>query len=425
MLTPPSYATKQEPVAREIIFVIDTSGSMGGESIRQARDSLALAVQRLQPSDNFNIIRFSDQTDQLFSRAQPATAESVAGALGYIAALEARGGTMMLPALQAALQNHAQQTTRLRQVIFLTDGAIGNEQQLFETISAERGDARIFTVGIGSAPNSYFMSRAAELGQGAFTHIGAVGEVASRMGALFEKLESPAITNLALNWPAGVQVETWPSPIPDLYNGETLVVAARANSAQGTLQISGLDGETHWKVALPLEGAANRKGVSKLWARKKIASLELSRAQRAADPQTIDKEILDVALAHSLISRMTSLVAVDVTPSRPADEDVTRADLPLNLPHGWDFEKVFGESEPAPRQREAAAGNMQLLAAKSKPAALAQQTQPGVALPQGATLADIKLLRGMGLVFLAIFLLFLALRPQVLPLPADAKRDVR
>ncbi len=425
MVTPPSYETTTKPAPREITFVVDTSGSMSGTSIRQARKSLAMAVMRLQPGDAFNIIRFSDQTDQLFPRARPVNAETIGTALNYVDALTANGGTMMLPALKAALVDHSASQKYLRQVVFLTDGAIGNEQQLFETITAERGDARIFTIGIGSAPNSYFMSRAAELGQGAFTHIGDVAEVAERMSALFEKLESPAIINVKLRWPDGAQAETWPSPIPDLYKGETLVVAARADTIKGTLHVSGADGETPWKVALPLEGAANRKGVSKLWARKKIAALELARTRPTVDRMALDNDILNIALAHNLISRLTSLVAVDVTPSRPDGENIAHADIPLNPPHGWEFEKVFGE-DVAPRQREALASPLlRTRVAEAEAMAPAGQGRTGVALPQGATLADTKLMRGAGLLTLALLLLILMFRPQAAYSLADAKRDAR
>lgn len=425
MITPPFIETETTPTPREIIFVIDTSGSMGGASIRQARESLTMAVKRLQPGDAFNIIRFSDRTHQLFPRSQLVNTETIGDALKYVNGLTANGGTMMLPALKAALIDDGRFKNYLRQVVFLTDGAIGNEQQLFETISMERGDARIFTVGIGSAPNSYFMSRAAELGQGAFTHIGAVAEVADRMSALFKKLESPAITNFQLDWPDGAQAETWPSPIPDLYKGETLVVAARANTVKGTLQIAGAEGETRWNVALPLEGAATRKGVSKLWARKKIAALELARVNAGNDRQALDNDILKVALAHSLISRLTSLVAIDVTPSRPQGDDIARADISLNLPQGWEFEKVFGE-KATPLQREALAAQLlQHYVDASAAPTPAGQGRKGVVLPQGATFADIKLMRGLGLIALALLLLILTHRSQAAYSLADAKRDAR
>ncbi len=408
MLTPPSGEGSAVRKAREVTFVIDISGSMAGESIRQARESLLLALRRLQPGDAFNVIAFNDRFSRLFANPQSVNSETIGQALNYVSALDANGGTMMLQALEAALTQNSLDESLLRQVVFLTDGSIGNEQQLFEAIGRLRGKARIFTVGIGSAPNSFFMSRAAEIGQGAFTHIGSTSQVAERMGSLFQKLESPAVTNIRAEWPEGV-AEIWPSPIPDLYKGETLVLAARGSGDLGVLKISAETGDAPWSVETPLHGASTRKGVSKLWARKKIASLELDRSRPGADSAALDKAVLETALAHHLISRLTSLVAVDVTPSRPSDEGMASVDVPLNLPKGWEFDKMFGESA-APRQREAFAPGVvkKRIAAIDAAASFASQTRAGAPLPQGATLADVKMLRGFVLLVLALLLAGLA-----------------
>ena len=139
----------------------------------------------------------------------------------------------MLPALEAALKDATpEDTTRLRQVVFLTDGSVGNEAQLFDEIAKHRGRSRLFTVGIGSAPNSYFMTRAAELGRGTFTQIGSDAQVLERMSALFAKLEKPVMMGLKAEWPAGTSVEAWPDPLPDLYAGEPVVLSAKLPSRQ-------------------------------------------------------------------------------------------------------------------------------------------------------------------------------------------------
>src|SRR5262245_21939990 len=226
-VTPPAaLAQAEDRRPREIIFVIDNSGSMGGTSIVQAKASLTYALGRLTPADRFNVIRFDHTMDGLFSDTVPADSEHVGQARRFVAALQAQGGTEMVPAMKAALTDpRAGDSKYLRQVVFLTDGAIGNEQQMFETLGAMRGRSRVFMVGIGSAPNSFLMTRAAEIGRGTFTHIGSVEQVEERMRALFEKLESPAVTNLVATF-SDAAADMTPAMLPDLYRGEPLVLAA-------------------------------------------------------------------------------------------------------------------------------------------------------------------------------------------------------
>jgi Ca-activated chloride channel homolog len=183
-----------------VIFVIDNSGSMGGTSIAQAKAGLLYALGRLQPNDRFNVIRFDNTMGVLFPDVVPADSDHLAQAKAFVTALQAEGGTEMIPPMHAALTDHLADGNTVRQVVFLTDGCIGNEQQLFDTITSMRGRSRVFMVGIGSAPNSFLMTRAAELGRGTFTHIGSVEQVESRMRELFGKLESPAVTQLSVTF---------------------------------------------------------------------------------------------------------------------------------------------------------------------------------------------------------------------------------
>ena len=184
----------------------------------------------LRPVDRFNVIRFNHRTDALFPRAQAADRASLAAAQRYVGAIRADGGTEMLPALQLALDG-AEHADRLRQVIFLTDGAVGNEERLFQTIRERLGGSRLFTIGIGSAPNSHFMREAARLGRGTFTYIGSPAEVKEKMSALFRKLESPVLADVRLELPGAADAEIVPGPIPDLYVGEPILVAVRARRA--------------------------------------------------------------------------------------------------------------------------------------------------------------------------------------------------
>src|SRR5215217_7161137 len=121
--------------------------------------------------------------------------------------------------------------------------------------SATSGRSRVFMVGIGSAPNTFLMTRAAEIGRGTFTHIGSVDEIEERMRALFEKLESPVATNLVATFSHG-QADMTPALLPDLYRGEPVVLAAKVGSLSGTLEIRGRIGERPWTMSMKLDHAA-------------------------------------------------------------------------------------------------------------------------------------------------------------------------
>jgi Ca-activated chloride channel homolog len=414
-VTPPSVnEAEQKPLPREVIFVIDNSGSMGGTSMVQAKARLIYALGRLQAGDRFNVIRFDHTMDVLFPNAVAADAENIGRAKGFVSALQAAGGTEMVPAMRAALNDtDADGQSYVRQVVFLTDGAIGNEQQLFDTISALRGRSRVFMVGIGSAPNSFLMTRAAELGRGAFTHIGSVEQVEERMRGLFAKLESPVVTGISVKF-ADAAADMTPAVIPDLYRGDPLVLAASVASLKGSVTITGRIGDRPWTVTLPVANAAEGEGLSKVWARRKISDAEIARTMRQATPEDADKTIL--TLEHQLVTRLTSLVAVDKTPARPEHETLKLTELPLNLPAGWDFEKVFGERPKpgvAPEERRADAagdGRVQLALAKRSPIPVAAPR--AVSLPKTATDAELKMIAGAVLLALGLILLVITRRRE-------------
>lgn len=407
-VTPPTVEqATRKPLPREMIFVIDNSGSMGGTSIAQAKASLIYGLGRLQAGDRFNVIRFDHTMDVLFPDSVPADAEHIGQATAFVTALQASGGTEMVPAMRAALTDNASgDVNSVRQVVFLTDGEIGNEQQLFETITAMRGRSRVFMVGIGSAPNTYLMTRAAELGRGAFTHIGSVDQVEERMRGLFAKLENPAVTGITVKF-SEATADITPQAIPDLYRDEPLVLAAKLDQLKGAIEIKGHIGDRPWAVTLPLARAAEGKGLSKLWARRKISDAEVARTTRQVTPEEADRTILALALQHQLVSRLTSLVAVDATPSRPEGEPLKLTDLPVNLPAGWDFAKVFGErpqlpTPPTERRADDGDGRVQVASVNRPVAAPVPDT---VRLPKTATDADLKMIAGILLLFLSLITL--------------------
>ena len=349
LLMPPDQEPEAQKLSREIVFVVDNSGSMHGDSIGQAKAALRLALQRLSPGDRFNLIHFNDRSHALFSQAREATASNRNKALRLVDRLQAEGGTEMLPALKMALRTDG--TERLRQVIFLTDGSVGNESALFELIQKRLGQSRLFTIGIGSAPNSHFMQRAADFGRGSFTYIGDLAEVQERMNKLFRKLEYPAMRNLRLTRNDGKPIEVLPARLPDLYLGEPLLLALKAPGLAGELVVQGERDGTPWRHRVTLDQAGAHTDLHRLWARRQIREL-MGREQQALSPEQRRQQVTDVALRHGLVSSYTSLVAVEQTPVRPASSPLKGGMMPLNLPHGWDGSRVFGRlpqtATPAP-----------------------------------------------------------------------------
>ncbi len=404
VLPPEPESASRTPVSREMIIVIDTSGSMGGESIVQARKAVGYALGTLRPQDAFNVIRFDSSFHRLFETARPATARAVSEARQWVDRLEANGGTNMLPALEAALAP-GRESRAIRQVIFVTDGAVGNESALFEAIQQGLGQSRLYTIGIGSAPNAYFMSKAAQFGRGTFSYIGRPDEVAEKMGDLFSKLENPVLHDLAIEWKTAgdptaagkTTVEAWPSRIPDVYLGEPVVVAARLPGGVAKVVLRGRRGGEDITFELPLEGGSNHVGVAKLWARRKIAAL-MDSLNEGESVDRVSVEVARLGVRHQLVTRWTSLVAVDVTPTAPVGVVPDTRAVPGMLPRGWNFLKIFrganieaaaqDQSRAADTRRSEGTGGP---GTQTRPALLAASINPPVArvqigrLPQGAT----------------------------------------
>ncbi len=339
MLTPPRFSS-QTVLPRQVSFVIDTSGSMDGSSILQAKRALVAALAQLEPRDRFNLIQFNSRTSSLYARPMPVSADTLGQGRAYIDRLEAGGGTVMAPALAQALAPPAQEGS-VRQVVFITDGNVGNEDALFDRIKTDLGDARLFTVGIGSAPNSHFMRGAARYGRGGFTHIGAIEEVQSQMDRLFHQITSPMLHEIALQWDNDVKIESWPQRIPDLYAGEPMLLSMRAEKLPARVAVSGKIAGRLWRTEVQLRGGQGRRGVHVLWARRKIRAL-MEQVREGAGALAGRRAVVETALAHHLASRYTSLVAVDVTPARPRVGAANTINVPTNLPAGWNHAKVFG-----------------------------------------------------------------------------------
>ena len=332
MIMPPQVIQNGAILPREITLVIDTSGSMQGTSIQAAKQSLLMAVNRMNIADYFNIIEFNSNFTSLFTSPQPASTENIRRALSFVNSLQATGGTNMIPALDRALSTPAKEGL-LKQVIFLTDGAIGNEQGLLTLLNNKLGSARLFTLGIGSAPNTYLMTQMAEFGRGTHTYVRNLSDVQQSMSELFQKLESPVMADLSLSWP--MEIEQFPSILPDLYAGEPLIVVAKSNPQAGQLELSGSTQNLPWSRSLHIDPSttAQQEGIAALWAQAKIKEL-MGNITRGIPEQEIRNEVLLLALEHRIISKYTSLVAVEEQVYRPETESLYGSPVANLYPEG-------------------------------------------------------------------------------------------
>jgi len=356
MLMPPTSDTapERERQPRELVIVLDKSGSMGGQAIRQAKAAVRRALLRLKANDSFNLIAFDSTPTPLFSSPRPASDRHVEDALDFLDNVEAGGGTEMSAALDHALPlapaagataspESEDTTNRLRQIIFVTDGAVGNEAALMAQIKARLGSARLFTVGIGSAPNSYFMEEAAHFGRGTYVNIAMNDDMRTAMAGLFRTIERPQLTDIAIDWPEGAEKAKdamVPARIADLYDGEPIIVAFRSDTAiSGPISVRGSRAGSPWQAPIPLAQASKGTGIAGLWSRRSIKAINRAHIGRhsQADREARRAAILKLALDYHLVSDFTSLVAVEHEPVRQSDDTLYGREVPANLPAGMDW----------------------------------------------------------------------------------------
>ena len=346
-IPPKNEVFKRSDRPRELIFIIDSSGSMSGDSMRQAKDSLYEALERLKPTDRFNIIDFDSEFEPLFDSAMMASKFHLSEARGFIRKIDADGGTEMYNPIDFALKSRDSESKNyLRQIVFITDGQSSNEASIFNNVSYNIKNDRFFTIGIGSAPNSYLLTKLADFGRGAFTYIGSQQEVSQKMNRLFEKLESPALTDIQVNFPPEITSELAKDVIHDLYAGETITAAFKMNALPDSLEITGKTINGEFNKTITIDKISSTSGIDILWASRKIDRLTdvFNNTFSSKATALAKKGVTEIALDYHLVSRFTSLVAVDITPLRPENEElITQAIIKKAKANGLEKEIELNE----------------------------------------------------------------------------------
>ncbi len=345
MLVPPRSIESLERAPVEFIFVLDCSGSMRGVPLKLAKDAVRTALDRLGPSDSFQIIRFSENATSLGAAPLEATPRNIQRGIRYLNGLNSGGGTMMIEGIKAAL-DFPHDPDRLRFVTFLTDGYIGNEAQILAAMEDKLGAARVFSFGIGSSPNRFLIERMGRLGRGAVAYVGPRDNSSKVMDLFFDRVSRPAMTDVAIDFGGLMATDIYPSRIPDLFVGRPVVLSGRFEGDPDDLSahpvsITGVaSGQTQTMTVHGAEPAGEQARLDAVWARAKIG--ELANAAMHGDAHGERREMIEqIALHHGLMSAFTSLLAVDSAYVTEGESGVT-VKMPVPVPEGVRYDTTVG-----------------------------------------------------------------------------------
>ena len=344
VLQPQSRAdVNREVTPKEMVFVLDTSCSMGGQPIEAAKAVMREAVMNMNPDDAFTVLGFDNQVSALGPRPIANTPANVTRGLSFIDQFHGAGGTYMNAGIRAAL-TASRDPRRMRMVFFMTDGYIGDEGQIFATIQNNLDEARIFAFGVGGSVNRYLINGMSDLGRGVAEDVPLSANPKDVASKFYDRIRKPVLTSVDIDFGELEVTDVLPKVIPDLFEAKPVIVVGRYRGAgEGKVRVRGsVRGEPvnySMNVRLP-ERTAGDDVVARLWGRRKLAELE-KQGYRDESPELIE-EMTDVALKYGLMSKYTSFVAVAhevrADPSRPG-KHIT---VPVELPKGVDPAMVGG-----------------------------------------------------------------------------------
>lgn len=339
MLQPPATLERLAAADREMIFVLDCSGSMEGEPLALAKETLKRCLRRMRPEDTFQIVRFSDSSSSFGSRTIPATEANVRRAVRWVDEVRSEGGTNMMEGIQAAL-DFPHDSERYRIVSFLTDGFIGNEDEILAEVKKHMGEARLFSLGVGSSVNRHLLERMAHVGRGDALVVTLDESGREAADNFFKRIEHPALSDLRIDW-GGMEVsEVYPSPLPDLFVGRPVVLLGRyEGSGRATVRVSGRAEGKRITMEVPVDldqPDVRHKALTAVWARTKMAEM-LDATAWVRGKRPLVTEIRALALEHGLVSPYTSFIAVDGGRRTGADRGTT-VPVPVAVPKGVQFE---------------------------------------------------------------------------------------
>ncbi len=350
VLQPPQRPSDNEITPKEMIFVIDSSGSQSGWPLAKAVETMKHCIDNMNSDDTFNLFDFSNQTIKVFDKPVANNETNRQKAKDFLSSKIGGGGTEMLPAVLEALQLK-EDPKRLRIVCFMTDGYVGNDMEIISSIKKNLGNARLFSFGTGNSVNRYLIDKMAEAGRGEAEIVTLNRDGEEVADAFQKKIGTPLMTDISVDWGNLGVTEVFPNNHPDLFSGKPLIFTGRYSKASsGDITVKGFIAKKPFSKKIKADfPSVNKENdvLSSLWARKKIESImdtDLERIQRGEPSDEAKKDITDLGLAYNLVTQFTSFVAVEDKVVNKDGKTVT-VPVPVEIPDGVSYEGIFGSEK--------------------------------------------------------------------------------
>jgi Ca-activated chloride channel family protein len=344
ILQPPDRVTAEDVTPKELLFVLDTSGSMSGFPIEKAKETMKLALDSLYPADTFNLITFAGDTNILFPQPVAATPANLKKAQAFLSERSGSGGTEMMKAIQASLEGTDSQD-HVRIVCFMTDGYVGNEMEIISEVQ-QHPNARVFGFGIGGSVNKFLLDKMSEYGRGEVEYVALNDDGSAAARRFHERVRNPLLTDISVDWNGLPVSDVYPQRTPDLFGAEPVILTGRyTGTGHGVIRLKGkMSGrEFVREIAVDFpEAEAQHNVLSSLWARQRIDDLmgqDYSGVQRGEMKPELKETITNLGLEYRLMTQFTSFVAVEEMIVTDGGQP-RRIDVPVEVPEGVNREAV-------------------------------------------------------------------------------------
>jgi len=350
MAIPPDPKKNKSYIPKEMTFVLDVSGSMNGNNIKYAKMSVLEALDKLDTRDYFNIIAFDDNSYHFKYNPILATEENILEGMNFIDELKGGGGTQALPALAWALDEQ-HNPDFMKMIVFISDGALGYENEVFKLLDSSLKDSRIFSINIGYSPNSFLLEKIAKMSRGSNIYIRYPNDIINEIGTLIDKINSPIVSDIKIK--LDNNADLYPNPINDLYHNEPILVFGKSDDLKNKITIEGKTSRGEYKETFRIKKRKLKEHTSipVLWARKKIESLmddyRLQYSKTSQKKDDLKKQIIQISKKYNVLSKFTSFIAIEDIISNNTGE-LLSGDVPIELPKNWEYKKApqYDKNQP-------------------------------------------------------------------------------